>query len=393
MKPAYLVDYKRSAFTRAHPVKKNIDPFSKTRGDEILSQLINAQLSNQKYSPTEIDDLSIGCALPVKEQWSFGGRYPILLSSIGNQCASRSIEQQCGSGLAAIRFSALNIASGSADICFAGGYENMSQISIGPGIYKEGILTVPKACYRPNSGYDMEVVMNMGLTAENLSERSKINRVRMDEFAVTSHQRTLTAIEKKFFDGEIVAIINDSGQTVASDNCVRTDTSPDKLASLPSVFKEKGRITAGNSSPLSSGAALTVLMSEQAIKRTETKPLARIIACADYGVQPELMGGGVVPAIKKALRIARLKSEQIDCWEINEAFSVVPLLAINRLDLNPDNVNLMGGAISLGHPLGATGIRLIGTLARILKIKNKRYGCAAACVGGGQGIAMIIEKV
>jgi len=393
MKPCYLVDYKRSAFTRAHPVKKEVDPFSETRGDEILSQLINAQIANAKYAPTEIDDLSIGCALPVKEQWSFGGRYPVLLSNIGNQCASRSIDQQCGSGLTAVRFAALNIGSGAADICMAGGYENMSQIPIGPSLYKEGVLTIPQACYRPDSGYAMEVVMNMGLTAENLAQIGHIDRLKMDEFAFASHQKVAEAVKTSFFEDEILAISNHQGLTVDKDGCLRSDTTLDKLSALSSVFKADGMITAGNSSPLSSGAALAVLMSETAVNRYNSQPIARIVACADCGVQPELMGQGVVPAINKALKMAKLSAEQIDCWEINEAFSAVPLYAIHQLKIDPIKVNLKGGAISLGHPLGATGIRLVGTLARILQQEKGRYGCATACIGGGQGIAMIIERL
>lgn len=393
MKPCYLVGYKRSAFTRAHPVKKDVDPFSETRGDEILSQLINAQINEADYDSTEVEDLSIGCALPVKEQWSFGGRYPILLSNIGNQCASRSIDQQCGSGLSAVRFAALNIGSGAADICMAGGYENMSQIPIGPSLYKEGVLTIPKACYQPDSGYAMDVVMNMGLTAENLAQLGDIDRQQMDDFACSSHQKSTQAVQANFFEDEILAISNHLGITVDKDGCLRSDTTLEKLSNLSSVFKADGMITAGNSSPLSSGAAIAVLMSEDAVHRHNVKPMARIVASADCGVQPELMGQGVVPAIEKVLRMAKLSVEKIDCWEINEAFSAVPLYAIKQLKIDPARVNLLGGAISLGHPLGATGVRLVGTLARILQQKKGRYGCATACIGGGQGIAMIIERL
>ncbi len=393
LRTAYIVDYKRSAFTRAHPFKKEVDPFSETRGDTLLAQLIDNRIDASKYLSSEIDDLSIGCALPVREQWSFGGRYPIFLSKIGHQCASRTIEQQCGSGLAAMRFAEFSIATGAADISFAGGYENMSQVPIGPSLYEQGVLTQFDFGSIKNSDYDLQVVMNMGLTAEKLCQLSGIDRKQMDEFAESSHKKASDAKTQGFFDGEIISLTNAQGISVASDTCIRTETNFEKLATLAPVFLENGQITAGNTSPLTTGATLAVIMSEEAVNRLDVKPLARIICSADCGTHPELMGQGVVPAVKKALGMAKIRAEDIDYWEINEAFSVVPLFAIESMGIDSKRVNIKGGALALGHPLGATGIRLAGTLARILQQQNGQYGCAAACIGGGQGIAMIIEKM
>jgi len=398
MKDVFLVNYSRSAFTRAHPFKKDIDLFSDTRGDELLSQLINQQLTSNGLDGQDVDDLTIGCAFQVKEQWSFGGRYPLFLSRLGDQCATRGIEQQCGSGLAAIRSAALNIASGATDISFAAGYEHMSRVPMGPSLFDQGVLTIPNNCFSDNSfndnqKHDIKTVMNMGLTAENLAEQSGITREEMDGFARRSQQKAFSAESDGFFKNEIIPLTNKSGITVSSDSCPRSETTEEKLSELKSAFKQNGQITAGNSSPLTTGAAISLLMSEEGLQRTGLIPKARIISCADRGVNPELMGQGVVPAVKKALSMAGLTEDQIDIWEINEAFSVVPMYAMKELNIPVEKLNLKGGAIALGHPLGATGIRLVGTLANILALENKRYGCAAACIGGGQGIAMIIERL
>ena len=397
MKDVFLVNYRRTAFTRAHPIKKDVDLFSDTRGDELLAELINEQLTSNGLDGTDIDDLSVGCAFQVKEQWNFGGRYPLYLSNLGDQCATRGIEQQCGSGLAAIRSSVLNIASGASDISMAGGYEHMSSVPMGPSLFNEGVLTVPDNCFSDNlghsSGHNINTVMNMGLTAELLAEQSGISREEMDRFAKRSQQQTLEANSEGFFSHEILPLANKSGIMVSTDSCPRPETTEEKLSQLNSVFKNNGQITAGNSSPLTTGAALSVLMSEEALQKTGLEPKARIISCADRGVNPELMGKGVVPAVNKALAMAGLTADQIDVWEINEAFSIVPLYAMQMLNIPAEKVNIKGGALALGHPLGATGVRLVGTLSRILEIENKQFGCAAACIGGGQGIAMIIERI
>ncbi len=386
----YLVDYARSPFTRAHPKKREVDPFSDTRGDELLAQLLNKVLSSDKYSSLDVEELTVGCALPVKDQWSFGGRYPVFQSKLSDSCSTRAVDQQCGSGLAAMRFSALSIAAGQVDVAAAGGYENMSRIPMGPSLFKEGVLTVPEV---KNPDYNMDIVMNMGLTAEKLSGLSGISRAEMDAFACSSHEKAKAAQAQGFFNGECLALENNKGDIVNVDTCIRPDTTIQKLSELLPVFSEEGVVTAGNSSPFTTGAAIAVLMSEQAMLRTGSDPLCRVVTCVDSGIQPELMGMGVVPAVEKALRLSGLSVEEIDAWEINEAFSVVPLYAIKKLNIDPGKVNINGGALALGHPLGATGIRLAGTMARILTLQKGKYACVAACIGGGQGIAMIIERV
>ncbi|MBW6392278.1 acetyl-CoA C-acyltransferase [Billgrantia antri] len=395
MKEVYLVDYARSAFTRAHPRKPEVDGWAETRGDALLAQVIDALLERSDLDPQAVEDLSIGCALPVKEQWSFGGRYPLWLSQRlgphGRACASRQIDQQCGSGLAALRSVAREIQAGAMETAIAGGFENMTRVPMGPALFKEGVLTSPDALQNA-PWLELGVALNMGITAERLAQAAGIARMEMDAFALESHRRAARAEAENRFEGERLALANPAGEAIDRDTNIRPDTSLERLAGLDPVFVEGGRVTAGNSSPLTSGAAATLLMSKAAVERHGAKPLARIVAFADVGVPPESMGAGAAAAAERALLQTGLRPEQIDAWEINEAFAAVPLHAMRTLRLDPAKVNVWGGALALGHPLGATGVRLAGTLARVLDQRDGRYGCATACIGGGQGIALVIER-
>lgn len=393
MTSVYLAHYQRTAFSRAHPKKTEIDALADWPADRLLAGLIDHCLDVTDLDAQQVDDLTLGCALPVKEQWSFGGRYPLMQSRLGDQAASRMIDQQCGSSIAALRFGMMTIASGSADIAMAGGYEQMSRVPMGPALFSEGVLGVPSIPQQAGKDYDMRVALNMGLTAERLALKANISRVQMDTFACESHRRASQAQQSGYFAEEIMPVRLLNGDTFASDTNIRPDTNTERLAQLQPAFSETGPITAGNSSPLTSGAALGLLMSEAALNKTGATPLARLVACTDRGTRPELMGQGVVPAVQRLLQQHGLTAPDIDAWEINEAFSVVPLFAIRELGLDPEQVNINGGALALGHPLGATGIRLVGTLARTLSSRQGRYGIAAACIGGGQGIAMLLECI
>jgi len=395
MRDAYLVDYARSAFTRAHPRKPEVDAWADTRSDALLAAVIDALLERRDLDGAAVEELSVGCALPVKEQWSFGGRYPLWLAGRlgerGRACASRQIDQQCGSGLAALRSTAREIQAGAIEVGLAGGVENMTRVPMGPALFQEGVLTRPSVLEEA-PWLELEVALNMGLTAERLAEATGIGREAMDAFALASHQRAAAAEAAGRFDGERLALANAEGEPVERDATIRADTSAERLAGLDPVFLDGGRVTAGNSSPLTSGAAAALLMSEEALARHGAKPLARVVGVADCGVEPERMGAGAAAAIRRVLAQTGLAVSDIDTWEINEAFAAVPLHAMGELALDPERVNVWGGALALGHPLGATGVRLAGTLARILQSRGGRYGCAAACIGGGQGIAMILER-
>jgi acetyl-CoA C-acetyltransferase len=242
----------------------------------------------------------------------------------------------------------------------------------------------------------MVTAMNMGLTAEKLFAQTDYSKEDMDKWALRSHQRAAAAQDNGFFDGEIMPIEAEQGDgssmVVDKDQAVRGDSTLEGLASLKPAFKKNGVITAGISSPLNAGATSMVLMSKDTAKKKGIKPLATIRSIGFAGVDPTIMGHGPVPASQKALDKAGLKASDIDFWEINEAFAIVALNCIAELGLDPETVNVMGGGTAIGHPLGATGIRLTGTLARILEAKGGRYGCANACVGGGQGVATIIER-
>ncbi|RDB43706.1 acetyl-CoA C-acyltransferase [Halomonas sp. DQ26W] len=396
MKDVYLVDYARSAFTRAHPRKPEVDGWAEMRGDALLAQVIDGLLARTGLDPHAVEDLSVGCALPVKEQWSFGGRYPLWLSQYlgpqGQACATRQIDQQCGSGLAALRSAAREIQAGAVEVAMAGGYENMSRVPMGPALFKEGTLTSPEAL-KGADWLELDVALNMGITAERLAQAAGIERGDMDAFAFDSHRRAARADAQGRFDGERLALTTPAGDTVERDANIRPDTSLERLAGLDPVFLEGGRVTAGNSSPLTSGAAGALVMSAAALDHHGAKPMARIVAIADVGVAPERMGAGAAAAAEQALARAGLAASQIDVWEINEAFAAIPLHAMRTLELDPARVNVWGGALALGHPLGASGIRLTGTLARILAHRGGRYGCATVCVGGGQGIAAILERM
>ena len=389
--PVYLTHYQRTAFSRAHPKKAGVDALEHWRADSLLAQLIDHCLDVSGIKPEHVDDVSVGCALAVKEQWSFGGRYPLWQSRLADQAASRLIDQQCGSSLAALRFGMMAIACGAVDIALAGGFEHMTRVPMGASLFQQGVLSVPEL---PDNGkaYDLRVALNMGLTAEGLAEKGSISREAMDAFAVRSHQRAHQAQQQGFFRDEILPI-SVNGQTFAQDASIRPDSDPQTLAQLPPAFREDGIITAGNSSPLTSGASLLMLMSASALQASGATALARVLACVDRGTQPELMGQGVVPAVERLLQQNGLTVADIDLWEINEAFSVVPLYAMQTLGLDEERVNIHGGALALGHPLGATGARLAGTLARALVRSQGRYGIAAACIGGGQGIALLLENL
>ena len=389
MKPVFLSHYRRTAFSKAHPKKTEVDAFADVSGPALLNLLIEDLIASTQVDPNQVDELTLGCALAVQEQWSFGGRYPVLQTRLGDQCASRMLDQQCGSGLAAIRLASLGIAAGQAEIALAAGYEHMTRVPMGPKLFQEGVLTQPAF----QSTYDAQRVMNMGLTAESLAALGHIDREQMDRFACRSHHLAAKARDDGFFKDEIYAVDTPSMKGYQKDACIREATTYEALAELRPVFDEQGVITAGNSSPLTSGAGLIALMSESGLKSSAVEPMARVLGCVDRGTRPELMGQGVVPAVGRLLAQHQLSVDQIDCWEINEAFSVVPLFAIQSLHIDPERVNIHGGALALGHPLGATGIRLAGTLARTLEKTNGRYGIAAACIGGGQGIALLIEVV
>ena len=398
MKEVVIAGYLRTAQSRSRPNDPARDWFCKMRGDELLAKLLPEVIKRTGIEAEEVDDFLLGCATAVGEQWAYGGRTPIFLANLPETISAKFVDQQCGSAMAGIHIGFMEIAQDFADVVLIGGYEHMTRVPMGVPLVDKGLIA-PNMTLVLDPTYqhwDMMTTMNMGLTAEKLLAQTDFTREDMDQWGAQSHQRAANAQAEGFFDGEILPVEAEQADgtimTVEKDQAVRSDATAEGMADLKPAFKKDGAITAGNSSPLNAAATSMVLMSKETAEKKGIKPLATIRSIGFAGVDPTIMGAGPVPASQKALDKAGLKASDIDFWEINEAFCIVALNCIKELGLDPETVNVMGGGTAIGHALGATGIRLTGTLARILETKGGRYGCANACVGGGQGVATIIER-
>ena len=364
--------------------------------DDAAAMLIKEMIKRTGVKPEEIDDVIFGSAFQVGEQWLYGGRAIGLLANLPENVPCIGVDRQCGSSMSAIHIGAMEIMTGNSEIIIAGGLEHMTHVPMhdNPHVeYNMRFIQDPELKH-----WEMNVGFVMGLTAERLFEEAEfLTKEDLDKWALRSHQLATKALNEGYFKGEIlpieVTLADGTKAVIDRDQSIRPDTSLEKIASLPPAFKPGGVITAGNSSPLNAGATAVMLMSEKKAKEYGLEPLAKIRSMGWAGVHPAVMGKGPVPASQKALQKAGLKPSEIDYWEINEAFAVVTLYAIYKLGIEPEKVNIKGGAIAIGHPLGATGARLVGTLARILREKGADYGLATACIGGGQGIATVIERV
>jgi len=399
MKEVVIAGYLRSAQSRSNPGKPEKDVFGKLRADDILARVVPELLDRTGVAPDGLDDFIVGSAMGVTEQWTFGGRTPVFLANLNESVPAKFIDQQCGSGMAAIHTGFMEIAAGFADCVLACGMEHMTRVPMGPVLFDKGVLSLNPALSEDEkyAGWDMPVIMNMGLTAEKLFESAGFTRKDLDEWSVRSHQRAAAAMKNGFFKDEILPVsapqADGSVLEVDRDMNVRENASLEAMADLKPVFREDGVITPGNASPLNAGAGAMVLMSREKAEKMSIKPLARIRSIGFAGVDPTVMGRGPVPATEKALAACGLSASDVDFWEVNEAFAIVTLNFIKEMGIDPDKVNINGGAVALGHALGMTGIRITGTLSRILENENAAVGCANACVGGGQGTAVIIEKV
>jgi acetyl-CoA acyltransferase len=398
MREVVIAGYLRTAQSRSRPNDPARDWFCQMRSDELLAKILPEVIKKSGVEPEEIDDFLVGCATGVSEQWTYGGRNPIFLANLPDTIAAKFVDQQCGSAMAGIHIGFMEIAQDFADIVLVGGMEHMTRVPMGDTLIDRGAIVPNMALFTDpkHQHWDMMTAMNMGLTAEKLFARTDYTKADMDKWGLRSHRLAAKAQKAGFFEGEIFPIeaeqADGSTMLVDKDQAVRGDSTLEGIAALRPAFKKDGVITAGISSPLNAGATSMVLMSRETAKKKGIKPLATIRSIGFAGVDPTIMGHGPVPASQKALDKAGLKASDIDYWEINEAFCIVALNCIKELGLDPDRVNVMGGGTAIGHPLGATGIRLTGTLARILAEKGGRYGCSNACVGGGQGVATIIER-
>nr|WP_253823087.1 acetyl-CoA C-acetyltransferase [Acidianus sp. RZ1] len=389
----YLVDFLRTPFTKFSRKEPQKDLFYNLRPEELAGRVIRELIERNNINPQDIEEIVTGCALQVGEQWSYGGRHEIFAGMLPYTIPTMAIDRQCASSLTSISTASMEISTGMADIVIAGGIEKLSKVPMydNPNIeINVNFLKDPKY-----SDYDLQVGYVMGLTAEKLAEEAKISREEMDRFSLRSHQLAYRAFQGGFFKGEIMPIrvkVEDSDREIDQDQSIRPDTSLEKLLQLPPSFKPNGVITAGNSAPLNTGSSYVLLMSKRSIEKYGLTPLAKIKSFGYAGVPPDVMGKGPIPASKKALEKAKLQVKDIGIWEINEAFAVVVLNTIKELGIEEEKVNKRGGAIAIGHPLGATGARLVGTLARQLNIDGEDYGIATLCVGGGQGGSIVIER-
>lgn len=390
-KDVFLVHYKRTAFSRARPTDPDRDVFNSIRMDQALSELIKDSISTNGINPAQIDDIIVGCAYQRDENWTYGGRHPVFLSDLPVSVPSMAVDRACASSLNAASIGAMEISSGMSDLVIAGGIEHMTHV---PRLSNK--LCTPLIEDPAYLAYRMKEAYSMGITAENLANLSGIGRQEMDEFALQSHRHASEALESGFFKGEILPLkvsVQGEEKVISRDQSIRTNTSIDALSSLRPVFKEDGMITAGNSSPLNAGASMVMLASKEAVKKEGLSPLARIRTFSWAGVPPHLMGIGPIPATQKLLEKCNLKTEDIDIWEINEAFAVVVLNAMKELGISSERVNIHGGALAIGHPLGATGTRLLGTASRILNETSGNRAVATLCVGGGQGFSALLERI
>lgn len=387
---AYVIKGYRTAVGKA---KKG--GFKNYRSDDMAVQVIKHLVKNvPELDPTTVNDVIVGCANPEGEQGLQVGRL-ISARALGIEVPGITINRYCASGLEAISLAVAKIKAGMGDIFVAGGTESMSLI--------------PMTGYKLSPSYqaNMENInyhVSMGATAEAVADKYNITREAADNFSLASHQKAANAIDKGYFKEEIVPIEVEevfvregkkvsSSHTVAVDEGVRRDTSIEGLSRLRAAFKQGGIITAGNSSQTSDGASFTLVMSETKVKELGLSPLARMAACSVGGVDPIYMGIGPCEAIPKALNQAGLKLNDIEQTELNEAFAAQSLAVIKESGLDPSTVNVNGGAVALGHPLGCTGAKLTIQLLNEMRRRNQKYGMVTACVGGGQGIAGIFERL
>ena len=392
-KDVFIVDYRRTPFSRSRPSDPERDVFNSVRMDEQLGKLYNNLVTRNGIRTEDIGDAISGCALQADENWMYGGRHPVLVGGLPVTVPAMALDRACSSSLNAIGIGYMEIRSGFSDMVLAGGMEHMTHVPLSNNPHVKPNM---KLLVRPEfAKLDMNTGYSMGQTAEKLADLKGIAREDMDKFSLRSHKLASEALNSGYLRGEIEPVTAEIGNEMVDidkDQSIRSDATIEQMSKLQPAFKTNGKVTAGNSSPLNAGASATLIASEDKVNEYGLKPLARIVSMGWAAVEPSIMGEGPVPASKKALKNAGLEVDDIDFWEINEAFATVVINAMNELGIKEERVNIHGGAISIGHPLGASGARLAGTLARTLKEKGKRYGLATLCVGGGQGYSMILER-
>ncbi len=395
---AYIVAATRTPIGRSHR-----GFFRNTRPDDLLAHTLRAALAQVPgLDPAAVEDIVCGCAIPEAQQGLNVARVAAVLAGFPKSVGGVTVNRFCASGLSAVQMAADRIRVGEAEVMIAAGVESMSMV---PMMGNSPSLS-PAVFTNPDDIESYGIAYGMGLTAEKVAQQWKVSREAQDQFAYQSHMRALAAMKAGEFADEITSVtveersvdlvsakVTVTPRTVNLDEGARADTTPEGLAKLKTVFAARGSVTAGNSSQTSDGAGALILASESAIQRFGLTPLARFVSYASRGVPPHIMGIGPVEAIPAALRAAGLRQDDIDWIELNEAFAAQSLAVMNTLGLDPARVNPLGGAIALGHPLGATGAIRSATVVHALRRRKLRYGMVTMCVGMGQGAAGIFERV
>jgi acetyl-CoA acyltransferase len=353
------------------------------RPDTLAAEVLRDLVQRTGIDPATLDDVIAGCAYPEGAQGNNIARIASLLAGLPHEVSGMTVNRFCGSSMSAVHIAAAQIEAGLGEAYLCLGVESMTMVPQG------GLTFSP----HPVLYEETDAYISMGETAENVAERYAVSRSDQEQLAFESHRKAAAAREAGLLRSEIVPITLADGQVVAEDGCIRPGTSPEALAGLKPAFRETGTVTAGTSSPLTDGAAAVLVTSEAYAARHGLQPLARIVAMATAGVDPAFMGLGPIPASRKALERAGITAAELDVVEINEAFASQALACIRELGLKPETINLDGGGMAIGHPLGATGARITGKAAALLQRQGGRYALATQCIGGGQGIATVLQAL
>lgn len=379
MREAVIVDAVRTPVGRKNGALKDV------RGDVLASLVLKATLERTGIDPKEVEDAVLGCNTQIEEQGLNVARIAVLTAGLPESTAGTSVNRQCGSGLQAVNVAAMGVMTGQYDVAIGGGVENMSRVPMGSdaGVFNEKLT----------ARYDL---VPQGISAELIADKWGLTREELDEYSLMSHRRAVAAIDAGRFDDEIVpvpvATEDGEGRLFEVDEHPRRDTSLEKLAKLPPAFKPDGKVTAGNSSGINDGACAVTVTTREKAREHGLEPLATLRAMAVAGVDPVLMLTGPIPATRKALGKMDLAIDDIDLVELNEAFASVAIACGRELDIDFERMNVNGGAIALGHPLGASGAKLLTTLVHEMERRDVRYGLVTLCIGFGQGITTVVER-
>jgi len=395
---AYLVDAVRT------PIAKYKGALTTVRTDDLAAHVVRALVARNGALAARLDQIILGATNQAGEDNRNVARMAGLLAGLPYEVPAVTVNRLCGSGLEAVSDAVMRVWTGDADVVFAGGVESMTRAPFAFGKAADSFDRTPPKVFDTTLGWRFEnaklaerfPLQSMGETAENVAEKWKIGREEQDVFAQASQRKAGAAIAAGAFEREIVGVVipQKKGESVtfAADESPRPDVTMEGLAKLPAAFRKGGTVTAGNSSPLNDGASGVVVASEAAVRATNVTPLARVVAFATAGVEPNLMGEGPIPAGKKALARAGWHVGDLDLVELNEAFAAQSIACLRGLELDPTRVNVNGGAIALGHPIGSSGCRILGSLVHAMVARDAKRGMAALCIGVGQGIALLVER-